>query len=337
VILGAQTPSADAYTGARINTKATAVTVSSLGYELDSDTVTSGNQTVWGGDIAAQVAGFGLGNSATVTANANSLTLIAASVNGVTGVAADSAPVVTLKGDLKSATVILSSARNKATENMAGLSVTLDGSGASDLELIALETLTVSGAGVVTINTDDDSTGSDVVTQTLVTIDLSGMVAFANLDADGDNTGGSYGYDNASTSSLTLNDAYVETIKLGAAKDTINLDSTVEFMDSIQGFQLAATADTTDADDTVDTDVSDVINVSGSTVETLVAKDTSYSSLDEALLALAADASTDPDVVFHADGNTYIFLNTTDGLDDSDVLIELVGTYDLDLLVNVVS
>jgi len=161
------------------------------------------------------------------------------------------------------------------------------------------------------------------------------MTAFADLDKDGESENGTNGYNNTSTSTVTLNDAVAETLKLGAAKDTVNTKSTVEFMDSIEGFQLAATADTTDADDTVDVDVSDVLDIVGAN-HVIVADDTAYSSLDAALLGLSATANKK--AAFHADGNTYIYINDNNQvLDNGDTLVELVGTYDLDLLVNVAS
>jgi len=342
LIIGSQAPTgafigSTDYLGSRANAAATGLTASALGYELDSDTTTAGNQTVWGGDLNITVAGFGLGASAAVVANSNATTITAASVAGSTALGvANSAPVVTLSGDTKAATFVLASTRvvstTAGTEVMAGATVTLDPAGANNETLQALTSITVMGAGVVTIDaSDNDDTNSGE----LETIDLSMMSAFANLNQLGESEGGTYGYNNKSTSTVTLNDGVAETLKLGAAKDTVVTKSTVEFTDSIVGFQLAATASTTDADDTVDTDVSDVLNIDGA-VHVITADDTNYSSLDAALLALSATASTKK--AFHADGNSYIYINDANQvLDDGDTLVELVGTYDLDLLVNVAS
>jgi len=344
-MLGSQAPTGayiggTDYLGSRPNAAATGITASSLGYELDSDTTTSGNQTVYGGNLAVTVAGFGLGASAAVVANAASTTITAASVAGSTALSvANSAPVVTLTGDTKAATFILSSTRvvstTAGTEVMAGAAVTLDPASTSNLTLDALTSLTVYGAGVVTFDLSDTAGDSEDLTGNLTTINLSGMTAFADLDEDGKSENGSFGYNNTSTAAVTLNDAVIETVVLGSAVDTVTTGSTVEFMDSIQGFQLAATADTTDAVDVVDTDVSDILDITGAS-HTIVADDTAYSSLDAALLALSATSGKK--AAFHADGNTYIFINSADAiLDNSDQLVELVGTYDLDLLVSVIS
>ncbi len=353
IILGSQAPTGafiggTDYLGSRANAAATGITASALGYELDSDETTAGNQTVYGGNLNITVAGFGLGASASVVANSTSTTVTAVSVLGSTALGvANSAPVVTLTGDTKAATFILSSTRTKATEVMAGATIALDPTTAEAEApgLQALESITVMGAGVVTIDATDktdvdgNDAGNDVtadpVSGELVLIDLSMMTAFADLDADGESENGTNGYNNTSTSTVTLNDAVAETLKLGAAVDTVNTKSTVEFVDSIEGFQLAATADTTDADDTVDVDVSDVLDITGA-VHVIVADDTAYASLDAALLGLSAVALTK--AAFHADGNTYIYINDNNTvLDDGDTLVELVGTYDLDLLVNVAS
>ncbi|MDB4155973.1 hypothetical protein N9790_06085, partial [Gammaproteobacteria bacterium] len=345
IMLGSQAPTGayiggTDYLGSRPNAAATGITASSLGYELDSDTTTAGNQTVYGGNLAVTVAGFGLGASAAVVANAASTTITAASVAGSTALSvANSAPVVTLTGDTKAATFILSSTRvvstTAGTEVMAGATVTLDPASGSNLTLDALTSLTVYGAGVVTFDLRDTAGDSEDLTGNLTTINLSGMTAFADLDEDGLSENGSFGYNNTSTAAVTLNDAVIESVVLGGAVDTVTTGSTVEFTDSIQGFQLVATADTADAVDVVDTDVSDVLDITGAS-HTIVADDTAYSSLDAALLALSATSGKK--AAFHADGNTYIFINSADAiLDNSDQLVELVGTYDLDLLVNVAS
>ncbi|MDC0934504.1 hypothetical protein OAS20_03065, partial [Gammaproteobacteria bacterium] len=283
IMLGSQAPTGayiggTDYLGSRPNAAATGITASSLGYELDSDTTTAGNQTVYGGNLAVTVAGFGLGASAAVVANAASTTITAASVAGSTALSvANSAPVVTLTGDTKAATFILSSTRvvstTAGTEVMAGATVTLDPASGSNLTLDALTSLTVYGAGVVTFDLRDTAGDSEDLTGNLTTINLSGMTAFADLDEDGLSENGSFGYNNTSTAAVTLNDAVIETVVLGGAVDTVTTGSTVEFTDSIQGFQLAATADTTDAVDVVDTDVSDVLDITGAS-HTIGADDT---------------------------------------------------------------
>ena len=345
IVLSSQIPTGTVapYTGARGWTAATGITASSLGYELDSDDVTAGNQTTYGGNLNITVAGFGVGaatgNAITVVANAASTTVTSVAVAGSTAAGvANSEPNVTVTGDTKAVTFVLSSSRvlsaSANTEIMAAATIDVDGTGA-DLANTVLESVTVMGAGVVVVDASDatDVGAAETPSGKLVLIDLSKMTAFANLDELGESEGGVNGYNNTSISTVTLNDAVAETVKLGGAKDTVNTKSTVEFMDSIEGFQLAATADTTDADDTVDVDVSDVLDIVGA-AHTIVADDTAYSSLDAALLGLSATANKK--AAFHADGNTYIYINDNNTvLDDGDTLVELVGTYDLDLLVNV--
>jgi S-layer protein len=347
IVLSSQIPTGSVapYTGARSWTAATGITASSLGYELDSDDVTAGNQTTYGGDLNITVGGFGVGaltgNAITVVANAASTTVTAVAVKGSTTPAvANSEPNVTVTGDTKAVTFVLSSSRVASaaanTEIMAAATIDVDGTGV-DLANTVLESVTVMGAGVVVVDASDATEANNGAAETpsgkLVLIDLSKMTAFANLNLLGESEGGVNGYNNTSISTVTLNDAVAETVKLGAAKDTVNTKSTVKFTDSIEGFQLAATADTTDADDTVDVDVSDVLDIVGA-AHTIVADDTAYSSLDAALLALSATSAKK--AAFHADGNTYIYINSADTvLDDTDTLVELVGTLDLDLLVNV--
>jgi len=164
---------------------------------------------------------------------------------------------------------------------------------------------------------------------------LSGMTDFEGLDAEGDPEGAGGTYENKAVASITLNDAVAETVKLGGALDTVTTGSTYEFMDSIEGFALVATADEDDDADVIDDDLSDVIDITGDDY-TFVADDTEYASLDAALLTVAEDA--DAISVFHAEGNTYLYVNDgTAGLDDADILLELVGVYDLDQLVNAAS
>ena len=175
------------------------------------------------------------------------------------------------------------------------------------------------------------------------------MTDFADLTYKGEAVNDAY--KNLSTSTVTLNSEVAETLKLGGALDTVVTDSNVDTMDIIEGFSLVATADEDDDDDIVDYAQSDVLNVSGSratadnaadtsnsagsSADQFTADDKEYASLDAALLSLAATASNE--VVFHAEGNTYVFISDADTeLDAGDTVIQLSGTYDLDLLVNAI-
>jgi hypothetical protein len=255
---------------------------------------------------------------------------------------------------METATVVLSSARGASTdaasEYMATFEIVTDPSTANDA-MQGLTAITVSGAGVVTINlADDANTGSDSTAANLKTINLAGMTDFENLDKDGDPAASDGTYENLSKATVTLNNEVAETLILGGAIDTVNTDSTPDYMDSIQGFSLVATASETDDDDLVDYTVSDVLNLGGGTdystadndadgsagSSTAFVKDeTEYVSKDAGLLELAKTANKK--AVFHAEGNTYVFINDGDTeLDSGDVVVELVGTYDLDLLINAI-
>jgi hypothetical protein len=186
----------------------------------------------------------------------------------------------------------------------------------------------------------------------LTTINLSGMSAFADLNALGQevSSGGTVGgYNNKSTSTVTLSTVNSETVLLGGAKDTVNTGSNIVARDTITGFQVVADA----ANPLVaDATRSDVLNIAGNTngagsFSSAVALGTAGhaakmtvtgSTLDAALLQAAglkgADGTTNVEnVVFHFGGNTYVYSDVgADGLTDGDALVILSGTLNLDLL-----
>lgn len=321
------------------------LTATTAGYVLDSDTATAGNQTTYAGIVNATAF-----VDSTITAQAESVAL-----NVVTKDTADAAAtgnsdvVATLVGDVKAATVSLTSTRDTdadgdATgyENLAKLVVDLDTTANSDVTLNALTTITVTGAGTVTVDASDATEATpEAVSGKLTTIDLSGMEAFLNLNADGDQTDGTTvgAYQNLSTSTVTLNDAVAETVKLGGAKDTITTASTYAKMDTIEGFTLVAnTTDTTGK--TADAAKSDSINLAftgSETAWTIYKFDAAPANLSGALLEVGAAA--EENIMFNFDGNTYIYqdiASATAGIDADDTLIKLTGTLDLNLLNDVV-
>lgn len=212
-------------------------------------------------------------------------------------------------------------------------------------EHTGLTTVKVAGAGVAVID------ANHVAGSTLTTIDVSGMTAFLNLNDKGQQVTGNtansidYGYQNLSTTQITGNDTVAETIKLGGALDTVITGSTADKMDTIQGFSLVASA--SDAK-VLDLTKSDVIKVAGATA--VNGNDFVKVTIDagNSTLALALDqvakSTTVNQAVFTFDGNTYIFVdhggnngaanNVYDA--NSDTLIKLAGTYDLDLLAQAV-
>jgi len=339
------------YLGEITNTGSTAVVIETADYTADTDADDDEYDAVYGQDISITHGTLtGEAAATTYTVSASDVTLVVGSVVVDKDTAAKGN--VTLAGQMETATVVLSSARGASTdaaaEYMATFGITVDGSSATDA-MQGLTSIKVMGAGVVTIDASYDNSGSDSAALNLEVIDLSGMTDFADLDKDGDAVGDKYV--NKSTSAVTLNSEVAETLKLGGALDTVLTDSSVDYMDIIEGFSLVATADEDDDDDIVDYAQSDVLNLDGSNTDystadndadgsagsstAFVADDKEYSSLDAALLSLAATANNE--VVFHAEGNTYVFVSDADTeLDAGDTVIQLTGTYDLDLLVNAI-
>jgi len=186
------------------------------------------------------------------------------------------------------------------------------------------------------------------LTGKLTSIDLSGMTAFANQNALGqeigagaNNSGTVGGFENLSTSSVTLNDAVAETVTLGGARDTVTTGSSLVSRDTVAGFQVTASANPL----VVDTTRSDVLKIGVAFTGSVAAGGnaakmvTTAGSLDAALLEAAnlkaADGTTNVEnVVFHFGGNTYVYVDTgTNGLSDNDKLVILSGTLNLDLLI----
>ena len=322
------------------------VTDDFLADEKATDEIYDGN---YGQDISIVSSTFNslASKTETYTVSASDVTLTIAAIGGAT-TATSSAQDVTLKGQMETVTVVLSSARgskaavdNGDTEYMAKFSIDTDATNDNDA-MQGLTSITVAGTGVVVIDTSGDANDTnDLDAAQLKLIDLSGMTDFEDLNYKGESQSGSYS--NKATSTITLNSDVAEEVKLGGAKDTVDTNSSVDFMDSIVNFSLNATADETDADDVVDTATSDAIDIETAVDNTagtdkFVKNDDSFSSLDAALLELTAKtvAGTE-NIVFHAEGNTYLLAGDRDGeLDSGDVLVELVGTYDLDLLLNVI-
>ncbi|MFM8498417.1 MAG: hypothetical protein ACKOAN_00175 [Chakrabartia sp.] len=54
--------------------------------------------------------------------------------------------------------------------------------------------------------------------------------------------GAAGGYNNLSTSNVTLNNLVAETVTLGGARDTVITGSTLAALDTVTGFQLTASA-----------------------------------------------------------------------------------------------
>lgn len=318
------------------------------GYKLDSDTSTAGNQTTYAGTVNATTY-----VDSTITANAANVNLaVVTKDSAMAAASADTSVTGTLTGDVQSATASLTSSRDtnaigKSTgfENVAELAVDLDTVADNDVALNALTSITVTGAGTVTIDASDavETTTQEAVSGKLTTIDLSGMEAFLNLDANGDQTDGTTvgTYENLSTTAVTLNDAVAETLKLGGADDTITTKSTFDEMDTIEGFELATDLATDPTGITADAAKSDSIDITGGAF-TFEKFETTATTLQAALLeagnAVDSSSAAIDDLAFNFGGNTYIYQDVgTAGISGDDTLVELTGTYDLDLLVDVIA
>lgn len=290
-----------------------------------------GGTTVAGGVGTATATGR-------VEADAASATITVVSTGGATA-AASNAAKVTLgafgglaigESDLNSLVVNLSSARGAAaataaTEYLAEFdagTIVNTFAPAYNEHLEALSSLKVNGTGTFTIDTGSVSK----LLAKLTTIDVSGMIAMANLDA----TGVEADTTNRSTSSITLNDFVSETVLLGGARDTVATDSTVAGMDTITGFQLTASAASALVADTTRSDVLNLTTGVAFTKFTSTTATTFAGILSEAGAAAVGGVATD-NLVFHFGGDTYVYVDTgTDGLTDNDILVKLTGTLDLD-------
>ena len=217
---------------------------------------------------------------------------------------------------------------------------------------------TAAGNGAALASVTVDGTGGVVLvnaTSKLKTIDLSGMSALVNTNASGDQVttaaaaSVTYGYQNLSTSTVTLNNAIAETLHLGGADDSITTSSTYAAMDTISGFELVSQALVPGTADAAKSDSIDV-EIAGAATTIAFAKTTVTStSVAGALLEVAAKAddtaAANKGYAFVVGGDTYLFVDgdgnsntgtANDVLDATDTVIKLTGTLDLDLLVDVV-
>lgn len=313
--------------------------LTSLGYDA------SGTTTVYGASINASTAV----NSTAVTAKANAISLAITATAGTTAAADD--VLVTLAGDVVTGTVSLTSTRDASstgtalgTENIAKMAIDLDSDGLNDaMTLNAMTSFTVIGAGEVSIDASNGTTSTASPSGKLDLIDLSGMTAFVNLDAAGDQvTGTGYGYQNLSKATVALNDANAEVVKLGGGDDVVKTASTLAKMDTIEGYQLAALVSDATAVDASKSDSIDItdrnISLGGVKVITI---SSSATSLAQALLEAgnAVDGATALDnVVFRFQGNTYYYGDdNTAGYSDSDVVLKFTGELNLALLAQTIA
>ncbi|WP_304951504.1 DUF4214 domain-containing protein [Sulfitobacter sp.] len=287
-------------------TTAANLTATAAGYTA----ATQSAAAVYAGTLDITATGTG-----TVTANAEAVNLTVAPMDDGEGEA--SSTTTTLEGDVQSATVTLTpdvfdnDTADTEDDTVDSAAVVVD----TTETLSALESLTLTGNGTATVT---NAAGSK-----LATVDASGL---DSADVDGDAAEG--------LDYTTTNDALAETIILGDGIDSLTFGgddatgSTYLNMDTVTGLNLI------DADDDGEADEgSDTISLNGLVDFTKVT--TTASSLDLALVDLAA--SEEDNLVFDLGGDTYIYadIDGNDELDDTDVVIKLDGGVDNDLLVDV--
>ena len=268
----------------------------------------------------------------TETVNATSLTLnVSNAKDTATSKVGDQTPSdVVLTGDVKTAVINLIGGNDyvtTATSNNVISTVTLSPSDTVSTlqytDLGNLTSVTLAGVGNVVIDNSDLNSGSTAAGSKLATIDASALGGVkGSLPANtsvGDPLGGL---------TLTGNTFLAETVTLGKGKDLINVNSTYDKMDTINGFTLVGATD-----GTLTTAKSDDIAVSGSTAFAKVTTGLTASTIG-GVLVQAADLSANQ-VVFQFGGNTYVYVDggTAGTLDASDTVVKLTGAVDLDLLV----
>lgn len=227
-----------------------------------------------------------------------------------------------LTGDAKSVSVTLTNSVDDldapATDVLATVDITtFDGwNGVFD----KLTTLTLAGNGQATV--------VNVEGVALATVNAA---ALDSVDFNGDAiTGLTY---------TTTNESVAETVTLGDGLDVIQIGdasaigSSFLNMDTITGLNLVD-----DGSGAVDAALSDSIQVFNGTVGAVTgfAKTTvAGATLDLALVNAAASADGDA-LVFAFGGNTFIYVDNdaNDLVSDTDILVKLTGTVDLDLLVD---
>ncbi|MDB4156123.1 hypothetical protein N9790_06850, partial [Gammaproteobacteria bacterium] len=321
-VTAATTAATNQPAGSNYSGTATALTATAADYVAGASAV----PTVYGGSLDV----VSKSDANALEVNGSSATVAVTSTGGssTTSIAAD---VTLTTTDVGSLTVNLTSARGTGTNvvteypaTFAAGTIVDAAAGVGNTHLESLASLTVTGTGVFSINT-----GTVVKTLAdLTTIDVSGMSTMLALDAAGEATS-----TNVSTTAITLNTNVSESVLLGGARDTIDTDSTVANPDTITGFTLTPDATTPT---NLDTARSDVLDIDTGNARTFVKFTTTATTYAGALTDAGANGGAYN--VFAFGGDTYVYIDQgTAGLDDADLLVKLVGTYDLDLLISAVS
>jgi trimeric autotransporter adhesin len=269
------------------------------------------------GDVDLTAAGYKTGSSTTyagtlgVSESADGAVVVKADVLNLTVKAAAANDVTsTLSGDVRTANVTLTNTVDSASHTTADrvAHFVLDNTSTDT----ALATLTLTGSGDANVTNAGGK---------LVTVDASGLNGTSAVAAN----------NGAALHGLTYmsSNASAETIKLGAAVDTITLsNSTYGSMDVVTGLKLVANSDATDV--TSASDVLHVTAIDGPAVKFT----TTQTDIDLALKDAAASSKGD-NLVFQLGGDTYVYhdAGTPAQIDAADTVVKITGAVDLDTLI----
>lgn len=289
---------------------------------------------------------------ATVSANGYVAPSGAATVGTLAGTlnitSTDSGNTITANGEVVNLTVAPASSNNDG--NTDTLSTTLTGDAKTANITLTAKT---DNAGTATVTTDDVYEASNVIITTanaaggmdgLTSVTLTGngtatitnvaSTALATVDASGLASMTTAGAASAGLTYDTSNGSVAETITLGSALDDITVENSTHLTtDTITGLNLVAQAANATLVDTAKSDDLTVEN-GGVAITTFAKTTTTQTNLNLALVDLAAAAADN--VVFQLGGDTYVYsdVNADNILNDSDIVVKLAGTVNLDLLVN---
>ena len=299
-----------------------------------SVTVSDGGASVSANGYVAPAAGGTVGTLAgtlnlTSTDSGNTISAFAETVNLTVAPASSNNDgktdtlSTTLTGDAKTANVTLTA----KTDNAGTATVTTD------------DVYEASNVIITTANAKDNLDGLTSVTLSgngTATITNAASTALATVDASGLASVTTAGAASAGLTYDTANGSVAETITLGSALDDITVENSTHLTtDTITGLSLVAQSGSSTK---VDTNKSDDLTVEdgGVAITNFAKATTTQTSLNLALVDLAAGTGAAENVVFQLGGDTYIYAdeNGDDILNDSDIVIKLTGTVNLDLLID---
>jgi hypothetical protein len=289
---------------------------------------------------------------ATVSANGYVAPSGAATVGTLAGTlnitSTDSGNTITANGEVVNLTVAPASSNNDG--NTDTLSTTLTGDAKTANITLTAKT---DNAGTTTVTTDDVYEASNVIITTanaagsmdgLTSVTLSGngtatitnvaSTALATVDASGLASVTTAGAAAAGLTYDTSNGSVAETVTLGSALDDITVENSTHLTtDTISGLSLVAQAGNATKVDTTKSDDLTVEN-GGVAITTYAKATTAQTNLNLALVDLAAGAADN--VVFQLGGDTYVYsdVNADNILNDSDIVVKLTGSVNLDLLID---